>query len=141
MIISIQELMSPIPLSCQYYSEVLGYDPGYLFLASFGLLLADDIHHAFDRGELGFYQRVSYGEKLGGSLRALLIYCTFQEEDIFIHMFCPSDPDWKQYHGQVIKPDRFHTTEAEKPDRRLLLFHYQQCAMMRFRGFWIEPSA
>ncbi|PWN86467.1 hypothetical protein FA10DRAFT_263348 [Acaromyces ingoldii] len=39
----------------EYYEEVLGYDPRYYFHVSYGLLLEDKIHHAFDRGEWALY--------------------------------------------------------------------------------------
>jgi hypothetical protein len=39
----------------EYYAEVFGYDVGYLFDVSYGLLLDPKVHHAFDRGELSLY--------------------------------------------------------------------------------------
>lgn len=42
----------------KYYEEALEEDPGYLFEARFGLLLEDAVHHAFDRGELAFFEQV-----------------------------------------------------------------------------------
>lgn len=42
----------------QYYREILGRNPGYLFQPSFGLLLRDDLHHGFDRGSIALYPSV-----------------------------------------------------------------------------------
>lgn len=44
----------------KYYTEVLGFNPGYLFMPSYGLLVRDDLHHSFDRGEWALYPVVSW---------------------------------------------------------------------------------
>lgn len=44
----------------QYYTEVLGFDPGpFLYQGAYGILLRDDLHHSHDRGEWALYPRVS----------------------------------------------------------------------------------
>lgn len=53
----------------QYYTEVLGHEVRYLFMPSYGLLLRDDLHHSFDRGEIALYPKVSH------SSTALRDYC------------------------------------------------------------------
>jgi len=42
----------------QYYEEVMGYDPGAPSLPQFGILVASDLHHAFDRGQWALWPKV-----------------------------------------------------------------------------------
>lgn len=54
------EVLLKVSLSTdQYYTEVLGYEPSYLFEPSYGLLLRDDLHHGFDRGHVALWPLVS----------------------------------------------------------------------------------
>lgn len=42
----------------QYYKEIFGFDVGFLYDVAFGVLLRDDLHHAFDRGWIAFWPTV-----------------------------------------------------------------------------------
>ncbi|PWN24348.1 hypothetical protein BDZ90DRAFT_263363 [Jaminaea rosea] len=98
----------------EYYTEVLEHEVRYLFMPSYGLLLRDDLHHSFDRGEIALYPKGS---------------------DLIVHVFAPGDDALRGFHGKILKPERFRPPEDRRPDVRLLRFHYQQCAIKYFRGF------
>lgn len=70
------KVLSNISLSTdQYYTEVLGYEPSYLFEPSYGLLLRDDLHHGFDRGHVALWPLVSSAKSLSHTLLASLLTC------------------------------------------------------------------
>lgn len=97
----------------EYYEEVLGSQARYLFSPAYGLLLRDDLHHSFDRGEI-----------------ALLPH----EDRYIVHVF-KYDQDIAKYHGKILDGNRFRGSAKTRPNNALLLFHYQQCSMKYFRGF------
>ncbi|KDN52898.1 hypothetical protein K437DRAFT_151000 [Tilletiaria anomala UBC 951] len=103
----------------EYYEEVMGYDPGYLFLPQYGFLVSDELHHAFDRGEWAFWP---------------------EGENLVVHFLYPQNESLRPLHGKVIPPERFRGEAAEHPRRDLLLFHYQQCVHKYFRGFSADLS-
>ena len=109
----------------EYYTEVLGYDPGYLYDVSYGLFLRRDMHHAFDRGEWSLCSKPG------------------EPDTLQIHVFYSEDPadDLKSYHGKEIKEDRFrfHSLQ-ELPHRGLLAFHYRQCIIKHVRLFSHFPN-
>ncbi|CAO1621224.1 unnamed protein product [Parajaminaea phylloscopi] len=105
----------------EYYAEVLGpqANTSHLFRPSYGLLLSDILHHAFDRGQIAFYPK---------------------GEDLIVHIFYATTFTTARYHGKVLTPDRFRCQPYERPSIPLLLFHYRQCAMKHLRGFdWRSP--
>jgi HNH endonuclease len=102
------------PSFVQYYREILGRKAGSLFQAEYGLLLRDDLHHRFDRGEWALHE---------------------DGENLIVHVFDASVSSLFEHHGKIIGPNRFHTKPHEHPNRALLRFHYQQTCMMRLRGF------
>ncbi|CAO1618056.1 unnamed protein product [Jaminaea pallidilutea] len=110
-----------LPLSRpEYYEEVLGYDPGFLFEPSFGLLLRDDLHHAFDRGSIALYPQV----QADGT------------QAYVVHVFNPEVATWREFHGKVITAhSRFRGRDFNFPNTDLLLFHYAQCSMKHMRGW------
>jgi hypothetical protein len=116
-----------LPLSRpEYYTEVLGYDPGYLYDVSYGLFLSRDLHHAFDRGEWGLYPKPGCADTL------------------IVHVFYTEDPtdELKEFHGKEITQQRFRIHSVrELPDRNLLAFHYQQCLIKHVRLFSFYPHA
>ena len=97
----------------EYYEEVLGTQARYLFSPAYGLLLRDDLHHAFDRGEI-----------------ALLPH----EDRYIVHVF-KYDKDTAIYHGKILEVNRFRGSAKTRPNSDLLRFHYQQCSMKYLRGF------
>ncbi|PWN86659.1 hypothetical protein FA10DRAFT_263178 [Acaromyces ingoldii] len=80
------------PRLLQYYTEAFGFDPIYLFSPSFGLLLRDDIHHAFDRGEWTLYEK---------------------DDFLVITFFVFKDFSLRQFYGNVISPDRFGASRSK----------------------------
>lgn len=97
----------------EYYEEVLGNQARYLFSPAYGLLLRDDLHHSFDRGEI-----------------ALLPH----QGQYIVHIF-KYDKDTASYHGKILDMNRFRGSAKTRPNNDLLLFHYQQCSMKYLRGF------
>ena len=119
----------------QYYEEVLGIESNYLFMPSYGLLLRDDLHHSFDRGEIALYPQVSArSSTIQMILETYLQFDVNQGDTFVVHIFSAFTPDVAQYHGKVLGPDRFRGPRNRRPHAGLLLFHYQQCAMKHFRG-------
>ncbi|CAO1621278.1 unnamed protein product [Parajaminaea phylloscopi] len=108
----------------EYYAEVLGRmaSTTHLFLPAYGVLLRDDLHHAFDRGEIAFYP---------------------QGENLVVHVFYLKSGEVAQYHGKILTPDRFRCEPYHRPSVPLLRFHYEQCAMKYLRCFdWrLAPPA
>ncbi|KDN52899.1 hypothetical protein K437DRAFT_272187 [Tilletiaria anomala UBC 951] len=103
-----------LPLSRpEYYSEVLGGNVRYLFKPEHGLLLRSDLHHSFDRGEWAFHP---------------------DGENLVVHVF-KNETAAREHHGLILTPDRFRGEARTHPHRDLLKFHYQQCAIQRFRGY------
>ncbi|CAD6585752.1 MAG: hypothetical protein CYPHOPRED_003186 [Cyphobasidiales sp. Tagirdzhanova-0007] len=95
-----------VPLSrADLYPLILTQPVSYLFHAHMGLLLRDDIHHAYDRFEWS-------------------LYC--QDENYVIHYFVPSSATQQQAHGTVITPDRFRGPKSLRPHAKLLDWHYAQ---------------
>lgn len=85
-----------------------------MFAASAGLLLQDDIHHAFDRLELSFY---------------------FQDGVYYVHFFVLRTRTARELHGKALRSDRFRGEEEDRPEPRFLKWHYNQCIKARIRGF------
>lgn len=96
------------------YRDILNipYEPP-MFAVSAGLLLRDDIHHAFDRLELSFY---------------------FQDGVYYVHFFVVR-PGRCELHGKALRFDRFRGREENRPEPRFLRWHYNQCIKARIRGF------
>ncbi|RSH89907.1 hypothetical protein EHS25_001893 [Saitozyma podzolica] len=85
-----------------------------MFNPSAGLLLRDEIHHAFDRLELSFY---------------------FKDGTYYIHFFVLQIPQARELHGKSLPPNRFRGLDRDKPDPRFIRWHYNQCVKARIRGF------
>ncbi|KAL6956002.1 hypothetical protein U1Q18_044744 [Sarracenia purpurea var. burkii] len=70
------ESVSSLPTQCallsQYYCEAMGFEPNTLFMPSFGLLVRDDLHHAFDRGQWALWPQV---RETGWIVRRKLAQC------------------------------------------------------------------
>ncbi|PWN19880.1 hypothetical protein BCV69DRAFT_313615 [Microstroma glucosiphilum] len=99
----------------EYYREILGlHRNARLYDTSYGLLLARDLHHAFDRGSIALYP---------------------DENRLIVHVFTPRAAAWRPYHGKIILPSRFRTEFEPAPNIELLRFHYRQCCMMHLRGY------
>ncbi|OWZ47531.1 hypothetical protein C343_00884 [Cryptococcus neoformans C23] len=106
--------MAPF-LSHQIYRDILSIRyPPPMFAASAGLLLQDDIHHAFDRLELSFY---------------------FQDGVYYVHFFVLRTRTARELHGKALRSDRFRGEEEDRPEPRFLKWHYNQCIKARIRGF------
>ncbi|OXG17644.1 hypothetical protein C367_05139 [Cryptococcus neoformans Ze90-1] len=97
------------------YRDILSirYPPS-LFAVSAGLLLRDDLHHAFDRLELSFY---------------------FQDGVYYLHFFVFRLEAVRELHGKALRFDRFRGKEQNRPEPRFLRWHYNQCIKARIRGF------
>jgi hypothetical protein len=128
----------------QYYTEVLGHTPTSLFQTQFGVLLRDDIHHAFDRGHIALYPLV----RVCFCFHKLLLMITTltrvanqsrqmnTENELVVHIFYPETQSQRDFHGKVIRPEiRFRGPPDDYPDTQMLLFHYQQCVIKCFRGW------
>lgn len=102
----------------EYYTEVLGDAPTSLFQTQFGILLRDDIHHAFDRGHIALYPLMN------------------AENELVVHIFYPETQSQKEFHGKILRPsNRFRGPSDDYPDTQMLLFHYQQCVIKCLRGW------
>lgn len=139
----------------QYYDEALKEEVSFLYRPSFGLLLRDDLHHAFDRGEFALYPKVgrpdwrtvrSRGEHFSAIVEEahshsrslslpLSFVCSVQGDDLIVHVFAPDSAEMRSYHGKIISRGRFRQPESFRPDTRLLMFHYQQCVIKYLRGY------
>ncbi|OCF70811.1 hypothetical protein I204_08538 [Kwoniella mangroviensis CBS 8886] len=98
-------------------NQCLKADPTYpapIFSVSAGLLLRDDIHHAFDRLELSFY---------------------FKDGDYYLHFFVLRLQMARELHGKRLASNRFRGKDRDRPDPRYLKWHYNQCIKARIRGF------
>lgn len=85
-----------------------------MFGASMGLLLRDDLHHAFDRLEFSFY---------------------YKDETLYVHFFILRYPGAIELHGRRLTPDCFRGSASSRPDPRFIRWHYNQCLKARIRGF------
>lgn len=105
------------------YEKVLK-KPAYLvdrYDRSAGFLVSDKYHHSFDRFEWSLFP---------------------QGDCLVVHFFKPLTEQDAALHGKVIEPTFFRVSlPAQRPDRRLLEWHYRQCAQMRFRGFPVKMTA
>ena len=107
--------------SIQYYSELLGHQPGSYHEVEYGILLQSDLHHSFDQGNWALFPD------------------TRDQFSLIVHVF--ADVRAKEYHGKVLRRDRFRIDdEIELPRRDFLAFHYRQCAVMHVRGYSHFPS-
>ncbi|WVO21738.1 uncharacterized protein IAS62_003050 [Cryptococcus decagattii] len=99
------------------YERIYGDKGGLpMFRPSAGLLLRDDLHHAFDRLMLSFYRK----------------------DDIFyVHCFSMGLLGASEYHGKAIRRDQFRGSSRNLPDPVLIDWHYNQCLKARVRGFSI----
>lgn len=105
-----------VPLSRpDVYRLILGInrDPP-LYKTSAGLLLRDDLHHAYDRLEWSLY---------------------YKNGSFYVHFFILGYPDAARLHGMRIPPERFRGPISERPDPRFVQWHYAQCVKARIRGF------
>ncbi|OWT37221.1 hypothetical protein C362_05351 [Cryptococcus neoformans Bt1] len=105
-----------VPLSRpDVYQLILGInrDPP-LYKTSAGLLVRDDLHHAYDRLEWSLY---------------------YKDGSFYVHFFVLGYPDATRLHGMRIPPERFRGPISERPDPRLVQWHYAQCVKARIRGF------
>ncbi|PWN20318.1 hypothetical protein BCV69DRAFT_299454 [Microstroma glucosiphilum] len=97
----------------EYYVEVLGLDQDApLYSTAYGLLLRKDIHSDFDQGRIAFYPH---------------------RDRLIVHVF-DLDPSYRQYHGKILRPDRFRAG-SEAPSVDLLRFHYRHCCIKYMRGY------
>ena len=61
-----------------------------------------------------------------------------QDGTYVVHFFRPEEAEEFLHHGKVILQDRFRFhLESELPDPQYLAWHYQQCAQMHMRGFFV----
>ncbi|KDN36245.1 hypothetical protein K437DRAFT_260182 [Tilletiaria anomala UBC 951] len=100
----------------EYYAEILSpseMQTLWPFEPQYGILVRDDLHRAFDRGEWALWP---------------------QGDDYIVHFLFP-EPEERKYHGKVLTADRFSYGPEHRPHKDLLLFHYRQCAQKYFRGF------
>lgn len=122
----------------------MGDAPTSLFQTQFGILLRDDIHHAFDRGHIALYPLVS------GHLNRVKLLLTVTilmsivhlspqmnaENELVVHIFYPETQSQKEFHGKILRPsNRFRGPSDDYPDTQMLLFHYQQCVIKCLRGW------
>lgn len=114
-----------------------------MFRPSSGLLLRDDLHHAFDRFNLSLYHRVSLstGETLENSgwkatINEFMVRSNvLQDGSLYVHFFSLTSPGASELHGRAIPPHWFRGAETERPDPVLLQWHWSQCVKARLRGF------
>nr|ODO04312.1 hypothetical protein L204_00670 [Cryptococcus depauperatus CBS 7855] len=85
-----------------------------MFHPSVGLLLRDDLHHAFDRLMMSLYEK---------------------DGTLYVHFFHPAYSEKNDWHGKAIPPDFFRGPPEDRPDPTLLHWHYSQCVKARIRGF------
>lgn len=97
------------------YQQILHipYEPP-MFEPSVGLLLRDDLHHAYDQLQWSLY---------------------YKDGVFFVHFFLLKYPDALHLHGKAIPPHRFRGDECWRPDIRLIQWHYNQCVKAHIRGF------
>lgn len=56
--------------------------------------------------------------------------------DLIVHVLNPELSEWRSYHGKVIRSaERFRGEAYDYPNKEMLLFHYQQCAIKCIRGW------
>jgi len=92
-----------------------------LYDESAGFLVMDKYHHSFDRYDWSFFPE---GDRL------------------IVHVFRPRTAQDAALHGKVIEPAFFRVSfPSQRPDKRLLMWHYRQCIQMRFRGFAARMTA
>ncbi|WVO14627.1 hypothetical protein L204_102264 [Cryptococcus depauperatus] len=85
-----------------------------VFLPSSGLILRNDLHHAFGRLMLSLYEKDGF---------------------LFVHCFLVPYSIFSRWHGKMISPDFFRGDPSRRPDPILLHWHYNQCVKARMRGF------
>ncbi|KAE8195353.1 hypothetical protein CF328_g4463 [Tilletia controversa] len=91
-----------------------------IFQAQSALLLRDDLYESYKEGKWA-------------------LFADLDSDSFIVHGFDKGDPS-SYYHGTVIPQSRFRCSpqvpqETVLPNRNLLRFHYQQCAMRNFRGY------
>jgi len=92
-----------------------------LYSESAGFLVEDAYHHSYDRYDWSLFPE---GDRL------------------IVHFFRPLTARNAALHGKVIEPAYFRVTRpSQRPDKRLLMWHYRQCIQMRFRGFAARMTA
>jgi hypothetical protein len=108
-----------------------------MFNPSAGLLLRDEIHHAFDRLELSFYFKVcrSSSSVAERGQFAELMTTVSQDGTYYIHFFLLQVPLAREFHGKSLPSNRFRGLDRDKPDPRFIRWHYNQCIKARIRGF------
>ena len=101
-----------------------------LYKPSFGVLLRDDLHHAYDRYEWSFYVQVS---RMKGLL--LVWSLIFPQEGVYyVHIFRPISQLVNSNHGTaLVGRDVFRADPMDWPDPVLCSWHYQQCVIAAFR--------
>ena len=115
--------------------------PAPIFSVSAGLLLRDDIHHAFDRLELSFYLKVRLAPA-PDAVRQYVVKLISQDGTYYLHFFVLRLQTARELHGKALTADRFRGKLRDYPDPRFIKWHYNQCVKARIRGFAIgmEPS-
>ncbi|KDN36246.1 hypothetical protein K437DRAFT_58544 [Tilletiaria anomala UBC 951] len=98
-------LQPPTCMRIRYHEEVLGFPEGFPFSPQYGFLVADTLHHPFDRGEWALWP---------------------DGENLVVRFFYPSKALDRSYHGKLIALLRFRGAPEGRPNRKMLLFHYQQ---------------
>ena len=68
------------------------------------------------------------------SLKSRRLLCC-QEKDFVVHFFEVKAESDVELHGKIIPHTYFRGSARDRPDAKLLLWHYRQCAMAHFRGF------
>ena len=110
--------------------------PAPIFSASAGLLLRDDIHHAFDRLELSFYLKVGLAPA-PEAVRPRNLKLIFKDGTYYLHFFVLRLQSARELHGKALTADRFRGKLRDYPDPRFIKWHYNQCVKARIRGFAI----
>jgi HNH endonuclease len=112
----------------------MGDEPNTLFAPSFGLLLRDDLHHSFDRGQWALWPQVRASRRGCSLASADILALILQGDGYVVHVLWPTKK-MQGLHGKILPRERFRCDDYRLPRADLLMFHYQQCAQRYFRGF------
>ena len=108
--------------------------PAPIFSVSAGLLLRDDIHHAFDRLELSFYLKVRLAPA-PDTVWSSNVKLISQDGTYYLHFFVLLLQSARELHGKALTAGRFRGKLRDYPDPRFIKWHYNQCVKARIRGF------
>lgn len=106
-----------------------------------GLLVNLNLQCALERGEWALRPEVSSRQQRLEFMWLWLIHTPSslqQGDNLIVHVLCPRD-DMRAHHGKVIPSSFFRSPAHQRPHRKVLLFHYQQCVLMYMRSFSAGP--